>query len=105
MLMFIHKPMKTKTKSKLVKLEHEIGVVLATPLHLRVEYFLRKRYLVLAMMTLMCAAMAKSDGKFLGIMREAYSHGYGKVGTYLRNETVHRAHTTTHARVIVAASQ
>ena len=102
--------MKTKTKTKttpnkLIELEHEIEAVLNTPLHLRIEYFFRKRYIVLAMMLLMSAALIKSDGKVLGIMREAYSHGYGKVGTYLRNETIHRAHATTHARVVVAASQ
>lgn len=98
--------MKTKKlENKLVKLEREIEAVLDTPLHLRIEYFFRKRYVLLGMMLLMSAALIKSDGKVLGIMREAYNHGYGKVGTYLRNETVHRTHATTHARVVVAASQ
>lgn len=95
---------KTKTTNKFIELEHELEAVLTKPLHLRVEYFFRKRVIVVAMMLLMCAALAKSDGKVLGILREAYNHGYGKVGTYLRNETVHKAHTTTHARVVVAVS-
>jgi hypothetical protein len=79
--------------------------VLHTPFHLKVEYFFRKRFIVLGMMLLMAAALEKSDGRVLGILHEAYNHGYGKVGTYLRNETVHRSHTPSHARIIVAASQ
>lgn len=102
--------MKTKTKTntvteKIIELEHEIEMVLKNPLHLKVEYFFRKRFIVLGMMLLMAAALVKSDGRVLGILREAYNHGYGKVGTYLRNETVHRTHATTNVRIPVAASQ
>jgi hypothetical protein len=98
--------MKTNTvKTKIIEFEQEIETALKTPVHLKVEYFLRKRFIMLGMMLLMCAALVKSDGKVLGILREAYNHGYGKVGTYLRNETVHRSHAPTHARIIVAASQ
>jgi hypothetical protein len=78
-----------KTKTKLQKLEHEIGDVLKKPLHLRFEYFFRKRYCLLAVMALMSVAMVKSDGKFLGIMRDAYNHNYSIAGRHLREEPVH----------------
>lgn len=98
--------MKTKkTNNKLLELEHEIETALTTPLHLRVEHFFRKRYMLLAVMALMSIAMAKSDGGFLGNMRDAYHFGYGRVGSYLRNETVHMPHVTSPVKLVVASSK
>lgn len=94
-----------KQKTQLVKLEDEIKAVLTTPLHLRVEYFFRKRYILLAVLALLGVAMAKSEGGFLSNMREAYHFGYSRVGSYLRNETVHTSHVAAPVRVIVAASK
>jgi len=98
--------MKTKKiNNKLAKFEREIETVLNTPIHVRMEYFFRKRYVLLAVMALMSIAMAKSDGGFLGNMRDAYHYGYGRVGSYLRNETVHMPHVTSPAKVVVASSK
>lgn len=77
-----------QTKTNLVKIEHEIEDVLKRPVHLHIEYFFRKPVCLLAVMLLMGIAMVKSDGKFLGIMRDAYNHGYGMIGAYLREEPV-----------------
>ena len=88
-----------QTKTNLIKLEHDIEDVLKTPIHLRAEYFFRKRYCLIAVMLLMGIAMVKSDGKFLGIMRDAYNHGYGMIGAYLREETARTPLTVAVARV------
>ncbi len=88
-----------QTKTNLIHLEHEIEDVLKTPIHLHIEYFFRKRYVLLAVLVLMGIAMLKSDGKFLGIMRDAYNHGYGMIGAYLREETARTPLTVAVARV------
>lgn len=94
-----------KTKTNLVKIEHEIEAVLQTPIHLRVEYFFRKRYCLLAVLALMSVAIIKSDGKFLGLMRDAYNHGYGMIGAYLREEPVRTPLNVVIARIPAIASK
>lgn len=88
-----------QTKTNIIKLEHEIEDVLKRPVHLHIEYFFRKRVCLLAVMLLMGIAMVKSDGKFLGLMRDAYNHGYGMIGAYLREEPVRTPLTLMVARV------
>ena len=93
------------TKTNLAKIEQEIVFVLRRPLHLRVEYFFRKRYCLIAVMVLMSAAMAKSDGKFLGIMRDAYSHGYSMVSAYLGEESTRSPLSVGIARIPAISSK
>lgn len=88
-----------KTKNNLAKLEHDIEAVLSRPLHLRIEYFFRKRYCLVVVMLLMAIAIVKSDGKFLGLMRDAYNHGYGMIGAYLREEPVRTPLNVVVARI------
>ena len=88
-----------QTKTNLINLEHEIEDVLKRPIHLHVEYFFRKPVCLLAVMVLMSLAIVKSDGKFLGIMRDAYNHGYGMIGAYLREEPVRTPLTLMVARI------
>ncbi len=88
-----------ETKTNLIKLEHEIEDVLQTPIHLHVEYFFRKRYVLLIVLAFMGLAMVKSDGRFLGLMRDAYNHGYGMIGAYLREETTRTPLTVAVARI------
>jgi len=57
------------------------------PFHLHLEYFFRKQYCLLAVLTLMCIALFKTDGRLLGVMREAYAQGFGIVGQFMREET------------------
>ena len=57
------------------------------PLHLHLEYFFRKQYCVIAVMLLMIVALLKTDGKLMGVMREAYAQGFGIVGQFMREET------------------
>lgn len=57
------------------------------PFHLHVEYFFRQQYCLLAMLALMLVAMAKTDGRFFGLVRQAYAQGFGIVGQYMREET------------------
>jgi len=73
--------------------------ILKRPFHLHVEYFFRKQYCLLAVMALMSIAILKSDGKFLGMMRDAYNHGYGMIGAYLREEPVRTPLTVMIARI------
>lgn len=80
--------MKTNIKNKTHK-----------PFHLHVEYFFRKQYCLLGVMVLMSMAIVKSDGKFLGIMRDAYNHGYGMIGAYLREEPVRSPLSVSIARI------
>lgn len=88
-----------QTKTDLIKLEHGIGDVLRRPVHLHIEYFFRNRYCLLAVLALMSVAIVKSDGKFLGLMRDAYNHGYGMIGAYLREEPVRTPLTVMIARI------
>lgn len=69
------------------------------PLHLNIEHFFRKRYCVYAMLLLLGIAIFKSDGKFLGMMRDAYNHGYGMIGAYMREETVRTPISVMVARI------
>ncbi|HSX17121.1 MAG TPA: hypothetical protein VLH86_03415 [Patescibacteria group bacterium] len=57
------------------------------PFHLHIEYFFRKQYCVLAVLSLMMLALLKTDGKLMGVMREAYAQGFGVVGQFMREET------------------
>ncbi len=93
------------TKNNLVKIEHEIEDVLSTPIHLRVEYFFRKRYCMFAVMLLMAIAIIKSDGKLMGVVRDAYNHGYGMIGAYLREESVRTPLNVVVARIPAIASK
>jgi hypothetical protein len=68
--------MKTNKKQK-----HE------RPFHLHLEYFFRKQYCLLVVMALMMVAILKTDGRLLGLVRQAYAEGFGLVGQYMREET------------------
>ena len=57
------------------------------PFHLHLEYFFRKQYCILVMLAFLMFAITKTDGKFMGVMREAYAQGFGMVGQYMREET------------------
>jgi hypothetical protein len=69
------------------------------PFHLHVEYFFRKRFCLLVVLALLGLAIIKSDGKMLGLMREAYAHGFGMIGAYLREETARTPITIEVARI------
>jgi len=58
------------------------------PFHLHVEHFFRLRALLVVVVGLLAVAAVKSDTRLLGTFREAYAHGYGQVGSYMREETV-----------------
>lgn len=75
------------------------------PFHLHVEYFFRNQCVLLATMLLLAVAIAKSDGKFLGLMRDAYNHGYGMIGAYLREEPVRTPLTVSIARIPAITSK
>ncbi len=66
--------MKTKTK------QHH-------PFHLHLERFFRKQYCLYFVLALLMLAIVKSDGRLMGLMRDAYAQGYGIVGQYMREET------------------
>jgi hypothetical protein len=57
------------------------------PFHLHVEYFFRKQYCVLIVMAFMMFAVLKTEGRVLGLVRQAYAEGFGLVGQYMREET------------------
>lgn len=57
------------------------------PFHLHVEYFFRKQYCLLFMLGLLLVAIVKTEGRLMGLMRDAYAQGYGIVGQYMREET------------------
>ena len=57
------------------------------PLHLHLEHFFRKQYCLYAVIVLMTIAIIKTDTKMMGLVREAYSQGFGIVGQFMREET------------------
>ena len=58
------------------------------PIHLHMEYFFRHQYCLLAVLALMMLAVVKSsDTRVIGLVRDAYAHGFGIVGQYMREET------------------
>ena len=57
------------------------------PLHLHVEHFSRKKAVLIGMLSLLGLALVKADSKALAVMQDAYFHGYGMVGEYMREET------------------
>lgn len=56
------------------------------PLHLHMEYFFRHPYCLMAVMAFLMVAIVKSDSRIMGLMRDAYAHGFGIVGQYMREE-------------------
>jgi hypothetical protein len=61
--------------------------ILHKPIHLHVEHFFRKQYVLLAVLAIMAVALIKTDGKLMGVVRDAYAEGFGMVGQYMREET------------------
>lgn len=57
------------------------------PFHLHVEYFFRRQYCLLAALCLLLLATIKTDGRVMGMVRQAYAQGFGMVGQYMREET------------------
>ncbi len=57
------------------------------PFHLNLEYIFRHQYFMLAVLAFVLIAVIKTDGKFIGVMRQAYAQGFGMVGQYMREET------------------
>ena len=57
------------------------------PFHLHVEYFFRKQYCLLAVLAFLMVALLKTDGKMMGVVRDAYAQGFGIVGQFMREET------------------
>jgi hypothetical protein len=74
------------------------------PIHLHVEHFFRKQYCLLAVMSLMLLAVVKSDGHLFTMMRDAYAHGFGLVGQYMREETSRTAENVTIAPRVASIS-
>jgi len=68
--------MKTKSKKNIDR-----------PFHLHLEYFFRKQYCLGIMLGLLLIAMVKTDGRIIGLVRQAYAQGFGMVGQYMREET------------------
>lgn len=75
------------------------------PLHLHFEYFFRHQYFLLLVLGLLGLAIIKSDGKMMGLMREAYAQGYGMIGAYLREETTRTPLTVAISRIPAIASK
>lgn len=65
----------------------QVAAAMAKPLHLKMEYFFRKRYCLLLVIILFVVAVLKADSKTLNVMREAYAQGYGTIGEHMREET------------------
>ncbi len=86
-------------------MKHKKQNIYNRPFHLHVEYFFRKRYCMLAVLALLGVAIIKSDGKMLGVMREAYAHGFGMIGAYLREETARTPITIEVARIPATAGK
>ena len=57
------------------------------PFHLHMEYFFRHQYCMVGMLGLMLMGVMYADSKMLSVMKDAYMHGFGIVGQYLREET------------------
>ena len=75
------------------------------PFHLHVEYFFRKQYCIFAVMALLGIAIAKSDGKMLGVMRDAYARGFSVINEYMREETTRTPLTVVVARYTPSSGQ
>lgn len=52
----------------------------------------------------MGVGMAKSDGKFLGIMRDAYVYSYEVVGSHLKEEPIRAAHGVAYVARITSVT-
>ena len=89
----------------IVHMKNKKKNILQRPFHLHVEYFFRKQYFLLAVLGLMGIALIKSDGRMLGMMRDAYNHGYGLIGVYLREETARTPLTFQVTRVPAISSK
>lgn len=65
------------------------------PLHLHIEHISRTRALLVVIVGLLTIAISRSDSSVLAMMREAYTYSYGRVGTYMREETVRELLSTS----------
>lgn len=67
-------------------------------IHQHIEELMRHRVMLIAVLSLMGMAYVKMDTRVAQVMQQAYSHGFGWIGTYMHHE--HPAHA--HSNVGVA---
>lgn len=75
------------------------------PFHLHLEYFLRTRFILGLVLGLLGIAIVRADNKMLGLLHDAYGEGYGMIGAYLRNETVHPHMSVSIVRIPTISGQ
>lgn len=75
------------------------------PLHLDIEHISRARALLVVIVGLMTIAISRSDSKMIAMMREAYTYSYGRVGTYMREETVRESLLLPHPKMHTISGQ
>ncbi len=59
----------------------------------------------MGVMALVGAAIIKSDGSFMHVMRDAYNHNYAVAGRHLREEPVHAHSSVAIARMPTVGSR
>jgi len=66
-----------------------------TTIHLFVEQLLRHRAVLTLALFLMLIGVTSLDGRFRGMLQEAYTQGWGWIGTYMHHEHPMHTHSTT----------
>jgi len=57
------------------------------PIHLHVDHFFRKQYVVFGVLALVAVGLCKADNRLMTVMHQAYTEGFQDVGEHMREET------------------
>lgn len=57
------------------------------PLHLHLEHFFRRQYVIYGILALVAVGFIKADNRMMAVMHQAYAEGFRDVGEYMREET------------------
>lgn len=69
-------------------------------IHQRIERIMRHRVALVTVMAIMFVALAKFDSRIGNLFQQAYSQGFGWIGTYMHHEP-----HTAHAHISIAIAR
>lgn len=77
----------------------------AKPLHLHLDHFFRKQYVIYGILALVAVGLCKADDRLLTVMHQAYTQGFQDVGEHMREETTRMPVLVNVARVTTVSGR
>jgi hypothetical protein len=75
------------------------------PLHLHLDHFFRRQYVIYGILALVAVGLCKADNRLLTVMHQAYTEGFQDVGEHMREETTRMPVLVNIARVTTVSGR